>query len=220
MSQIEQTRNRAGHRLRSIAQPTQIDSCPRGDCHRTRPYLPPGPGFWDAHGFLWNTLGMGAWDCFLNVGTPYACSPGKFTREGSLYAAGVLPFSRVLGGPVRSATAFAGHGVELALAGTTVVPKGVAITLPRAGALIPDRLGQLMEAGKWDAIAAKPRYAAAMEGATTYLPGATIPNLILMPPTGLVTLPNSVRVSTETLLSDLLKTAEGPCVWAACRATP
>jgi hypothetical protein len=163
---------------------------------------------------------MGAWDCFLNVGTPYACSSGKFAKEGSLYAAGVLPFSRVLGATVKNATVFAGHGTELALAGSTVVPKGVAITLPRAGAAIPDRLGQLMEAGDWEAIAANPRYVAIMEGATTHLSGATVPNLILSPPVGLVTLPNSVRVSRDTLLSDLLKTAKGPCVWAACRVTP
>jgi RHS repeat-associated protein len=220
-SQIEQTRRRSqGSGPRSGTRPRQIDSCPNGDCHPARAYAPPRPGFWDAHGFVWNTLGMGAWDCFLNSGTPFACSPGKFAREGTIYAAGVLPFSRVLGGATRSVTAFAGHGVELAMAGSTVVPEGVAITLPRAGAAIPDRLGQLMEAGNWEAIVANPRYAAVMEGATTYLPGATVPNLILLPPTGLVTLPNSVRVSTETLLSDLLKTAEGPCVWAACRVTP
>lgn len=55
------------------------------------------PGFWDVNGFAWNAVGMGAWDCFFNIGTPYACSGGKFAREGSVYAAGIVPFGRVLG---------------------------------------------------------------------------------------------------------------------------
>jgi len=118
-------------------------------------------------------------------------------------------------------TVFAGHGVEASLAGTTTIPKGVALTLPgQAGIAIPDGLGQLMEAGRWDLIWANPRYAAIMEGSTTYLPGAHVPNLILSPPTGLTTLPGSITVGVDTMLSDLLSNAKGLCVWAACRTSP
>jgi hypothetical protein len=53
------------------------------------------------------------------------------------------------------------------------VPEGVALTLPgQAGLQLPDALGQLMEAGDWEAIAANPRYSALLEGTTTYLPGS------------------------------------------------
>ncbi|CCD96150.1 membrane hypothetical protein [Bradyrhizobium sp. ORS 375] len=118
-------------------------------------------------------------------------------------------------------TVFAGHGVETTFAGETIVPDGVALTLPgRAGVKIPDALGQLIEAGNWEAIAANPRWASIMEGSQSFLPGARVPNLILQPPTGLTTLPGSVTVTVDTPLSTLLSGARGVCVWAACRATP
>lgn len=222
-SQIEQTNRLLLSRLSrtgSVPRPSQIDSCPGGDCHAMIVKAPPGPGFWDTGGFVWNALGLGAWDCFMNIGTAYACNSGKFSAEGGLYAAGVLPFSRILGGTVKGTTAFAGHGLETAFAGKTVVPKGVAITLPPPGALIPDKLGRMMEAGEWEQIAAKPRYMAILSGTTTHLPGAHVPNLLLGPPVGLNTLPNSVRVTSETSLSALMRKTKGPCVWAACRDFP
>ena len=115
-------------------------------------------------------------------------------------------------------TVFAGHGIESALAGTTVVPEGVALTLPgKAGLLLPDSLGQLIEGGNWATIAANPEYAALMEGSTTFLPGATVPNLILQPAADLAILPGSVTVTSDTTLAELLSGARGLCVWAACR---
>ena len=119
------------------------------------------------------------------------------------------------------ATVFAGHGVESALAGTTIVPEGVALTLPGAAGLeLPDALGQLIEAGDWQAIGANPRWANLMSGSTTYLPGSEVPNLILQAPTGLSTLPGSITVTGDTSLSTLLNGARGLCVWAACRLGP
>jgi RHS repeat-associated protein len=115
-------------------------------------------------------------------------------------------------------TVLAGHGIESAFAGSLTVPEGVAITLPRAGTAIPDALGQLIEAGGWRAIANSPRWSAMMEGTTTYLPGSTVPNLILQSPTGLSTLSSSVTVATDTTLSQLFRIyGPGQYVWAACR---
>jgi hypothetical protein len=116
-------------------------------------------------------------------------------------------------------TVFAGHGIETVLAGELTVPKAVAITLPGvAGVEIPDLLGLLLENGDWEAIATNSHYMELMEGTTTYLPGATGPNLLLLPPTGLKVLPSSVTVVSETTLLDLINEAERPCVWAACRS--
>jgi RHS repeat-associated protein len=152
---------------------------------------------------------------------------------GELYAAGAISASAGVTAatteaavtdniPLNSgATAFAGHGLESALAGTTTVPPGVAITLPgTTGLAMPDSLGQLIEAGAWQTIAADPEYSLLMQGTTTYLPGAVVPDLILLPPTGLSILPGSVTVTSDTMLSELLNEARGPCVWAACRQVP
>jgi RHS repeat-associated protein len=156
-------------------------------------------------------------------------NPGRYATGAvgaATIAGGVAVLQEVLAGATASAggaapTVFAGHGVESALAGTTVVPEGVAVTLPgRAGTMIPDKLGQLIESGNWRAIAENPRFASIMEGSATHLPGATVPNLILQPAGRLATLPGSITVNTDTLLSQLLSNARGVCVWAACRAAP
>jgi hypothetical protein len=79
----------------------------------------------------------------------------------------------------------------------------------------------LIEAGKWTALLQNARYATLLEGSATYLPGATVPNLVLAPATAdLTVLSTSVTVGTETSLSTLLSTARGLCVWAACRFVP
>lgn len=142
-------------------------------------------------------------------------------RIASAVTLRTLPLAGLSAARAPAATVFAGHGVETVFAGTTIVPKGVALTLPgRAGLALPDKLGQLIEAGNWSAIAImqNARYVPLLEGSTTYLPGATVPNLVLLPPTAdLTILGGSVTVGSETTFSTLLSTARGLCVWAACR---
>jgi len=118
-------------------------------------------------------------------------------------------------------TVFAGHGFESAFAGTTVVPEGVALTLPgEAGLELWEGAAQFVEAGDWEAIASSSRWSNLLSGTTTYLPGSTVPNLILTPAVDMVTLPGSFTVGADTSLSTLLNGARGLCVWAACRSVP
>jgi hypothetical protein len=110
--------------------------------------------------------------------------------------------------------AFAGHGVESSFLGTTIVPEGTTIMIPgESGLLLPQSVGLQMEAGDLSA-------ASALEGSTTYLPGAEIPNLLLRPMTDLPSLPNSITVTVDTSLSQLLRPGMGNVCWAACRFVP
>jgi hypothetical protein len=129
-------------------------------------------------------------------------------------------------GPIRlseggTGRAFAGHGVEEGFNGgfgSVVVPEGTTIMIPGTrGVGLPDGLGRAIEAGNWDAIRANPLWAERMMGSSTALPGATVPNLILTPGGNLHMLQNSMRVGTDTFLSDLLKPGMGHLDWAACR---
>jgi hypothetical protein len=80
----------------------------------------------------------------------------------------------------------------------------------QAGLSLPQSMGLAMEAGDLAG-------ASALEGSTTYLPGAKIPNLLLRPAPDLVTLPNSITASVDTPLSEILQPGMGNLCWAACR---
>ena len=109
---------------------------------------------------------------------------------------------------------FAGHGIESSFLGTTIVPEGTTIMIPgQAGLLLTQRVGLAMEMGDLSA-------ASALEGSTTYLPGAEIPNLLLRPLTEMPTLSNSMTVTVDIPLSQLLKPGTGNVCWAACRQIP
>jgi hypothetical protein len=79
------------------------------------------------------------------------------------------------------------------------------------GTTLADDTGRLIEAGSYDAIALE-----AVEGAQTFLPGATVPNYTLMAPTRLNILKNSLTVEDATFLSELLQPNMGHMDWAAC----
>ena len=100
------------------------------------------------------------------------------------------------------------------------MPEGTAITLPREGISILDRTGQYIERGDWAGLAqaarTSPRIAADIEGMTTYLPGATVPNYALSSPSGLVIYQNSATVGARTPLSNLMRPNIGCVQWAAC----
>jgi hypothetical protein len=67
-------------------------------------YEPPQPGFWDAHGFVWNALNMDFIDCIFRVG-PYRCSDGEIALATVTQVAVVLPGSRAVTAPAREVVA-------------------------------------------------------------------------------------------------------------------
>jgi RHS repeat-associated protein len=136
------------------------------------------------------------------------------STAGHLYAGEILE-----GGTGR---AYAGHGFYQAGSGSTVVPEGTAITLPRDGIRITERTGQYIERGDWEGLAElarrDPRIANDIEGMATYLPGAKIDNYTLTAPIRppLSIYENSSTVDLSTKLSDLLSPNMGCVSWAAC----
>lgn len=105
-----------------------------------------------------------------------------------------------------SGSIFAGHGSIGT--GEVVIPEGTALTLHgRHGFAITDSVGTAIESG------ATPL----LEGSTTFLPGARVPNYILHPGPDLTILPGSLTVSSPTALRQLLRPNMGLCQWAACR---
>ena len=80
-----------------------------------------------------------------------------------------------------------------------------------------DALGQLIEQGAWETIAANPKYFEMMEGSASYLAGSQIPDLILYPAADRFLLENSIRVLEPTPISTLIKLGMGHLDWAACR---
>jgi len=101
-------------------------------------------------------------------------------------------------------TFLAGHGEVVS--GTFTIPEGTWITFHAPpGATITDQFGKSIEGG------------AATKYNETYGPGDVIPEHRLSPPDGLDTLTTSTKVTSRTLLSDLLKPNMGRVDWAACR---
>jgi len=128
-------------------------------------------------------------------------------------------------------TRFAGHGTYIPGGATTTIPEGTTLTLPCTfGRGIGDDLGQLIENGNWDAIAANPKFSGpngVMEGrgaqdsimtagASSYLPGAVIPELTLRAPGGLNIMSASTTVEIPTTTTQLLQSDMGNWTWASC----
>jgi len=76
----------------------------------------------------------------------------------------------------------------------------------------------LIEQNDLAGIAAYENVETIMSGAATYLPGAEIPNLILLPVDSKIDfiMANSITVQAPTALSDLLVPGMGAMRWAAC----
>ncbi|MFN0130190.1 MAG: putative adhesin [Verrucomicrobiales bacterium] len=162
---------------------------------------------WILLSFTWLTIGHAALLEKYELGIQVLAANRGLAGVGE---GGLLP-----GGTGR---AFVGHGVENGFLGTTTVPQGTTLMIPaRTGTMLPDALGQAIEAGHWEPVAANPRWRSLMEGSATHLPGAEIPNLLLRPAPDLWMLQNSIRVSTDTPLSTLLRPGMGYLDWAACR---
>ncbi|WP_220416885.1 putative adhesin, partial [Enterovibrio norvegicus] len=130
-------------------------------------------------------------------------------------------FARIVS-PGGTGTALAGHGKYVFGSGDVVVPNGSAVTLPREGIRILDETGRYIEVGDWDGLARaagqNPRIAKDIEGMTTWLPGAKVPNYTLSAPTNppLNILQNSTTVESGTTLDRLLQPKMGCVHWAAC----
>jgi len=109
-----------------------------------------------------------------------------------------------------------GHGAFVEGSGTVVVPQGTTLTTYTGhGQSISDTLGNFIETGTPINMA---QFGDEVLGATTHLPGATVPNYTLYPPTGLNIMGNPVTVSQPTTLNTLLQPNMGHVHWAACLA--
>jgi hypothetical protein len=105
--------------------------------------------------------------------------------------------------------------------GFTVVPEGTAITLPRQDIRILDRTGQYIEKGDWEGLAnlakVDQRVARDLEGMTTWLPGAKVPEYTLFAPDNRINLfSNSRTVNQPTPLSEILEPNQGCIQWGVC----
>jgi YD repeat-containing protein len=142
-------------------------------------------------------------------------APGNGT-EGHKYATDVLE-----GG---TGDAWAGHGSRRpgSLSGTTTVPEGTTLTMPRDGISISDETGRYMEAGDWEGLAkaaeTNPKIADDIEGMASHLPGAEVRTYTLRAPNRLTVYENSFTVEDPASLGDLLQPNQGHRVWAACTA--
>jgi hypothetical protein len=100
----------------------------------------------------------------------------------------------------------------------TEVPEGTTVTTwTRTGNTISDDLGQLIERGDYQAIAADPRLASEATFARSHLPGSKLPDFTLGPPEGLNVMSASRTVAQPTKLSQLLTQDMGHIDWAACQ---
>ena len=131
--------------------------------------------------------------------------------------------SSATGGPGRlepggTGRALAGHGIETPLAGTTRAPEGTTVVAPPPGMRLPDRLGVAFEAGRWWEFAADARWNSLVQAGKfrIFLPGSEMPNLILREGKDLTLYEKSIRVMSDTLISDLLEPNMGWMYWAAC----
>lgn len=104
-----------------------------------------------------------------------------------------------------------GHGEFLG--GELTVPEGTSVSVwTQHGGTISDALGNAIETGGNISIEEFPE----IEGARTYLPGSTMPNYTLSPPTGLNIMGNPTTVTMPTQLSNLVRPGMGNVNWAAC----
>jgi hypothetical protein len=104
-----------------------------------------------------------------------------------------------------------GHGGFVPGSGLTAVPEGTSVTTySRLGGSITDELGNAVEL----------KQVPPGVYSKTYLPGQSMPNYTLSPPTGLKILGEPQTVSVDTPLSQLLKANMGECHFAACTVHP
>jgi hypothetical protein len=107
-----------------------------------------------------------------------------------------------------------GHGAYNPSSGTTVIPKGTSLTVwTKHGNTILDELGQAIETGSEITYS---QFGNDIVGATSYLPGAKVPNYTLFPGEGLNIMGNPTTVDMARNLSQLLSPNMGNVNWAAC----
>lgn len=121
--------------------------------------------------------------------------------------------------------ALSGHGFIDSKGGTLTVPKGTSLTTwTSEGGTLPDAMGKLIEIGKYQEILSSPEYVEVMmgnettAGARTFLPGASVPRLMLESPEGLNIMSESITTGGESPLplNKLMRRNMGRLDWAAC----
>jgi hypothetical protein len=111
--------------------------------------------------------------------------------------------------------AFAGHGEYRLGSGDATIPEGTTLTTwTQGGQGISDKMGQLIESGDYQTLVKQ--FPERVEGATSWLPGAQVPNYTLKAPDRLNIMGNSITVGEATPLTDLLQPGMGHMDWAAC----
>jgi hypothetical protein len=119
--------------------------------------------------------------------------------------------------PGGTGRAIAGHGRLEAGAGSISVPKGTTLSVwTMDGTSLPDSVGTLIEQGNYSGIAADPALAAQVEGAHSLLPGATLPNYTISPPSGLTITQRSLVVRQPTPLGQIVRPNMGHIDCAFC----
>lgn len=130
--------------------------------------------------------------------------------------------------PGGSRRAIAGHGSRDYPRTDMVIPDGTAVTALREGVKVDDDIGRMLERNDWEAIYnvlidessdEAVRRSMQVQGLSTYLPGAKMPNYTVAPPgpeLPLTILENSVTVGKPTRLSNLIQEDQGCIVLATC----
>jgi len=156
----------------------------------------------------------------LRMTTPKPPVPSPSPSTGGTRAAPTSSGGQVK--PGGTGQAFAGHGIETSLAGTTVSPKGTTVVMPPPGMRLPDHLGEAIEAGRWWEVAADPHWNSLVQSGEfrIFTPESQMPNVILRPGADLTVYEKSIRVTTDTPISELLQENMGWTYWAACTIHP
>jgi RHS repeat-associated protein len=110
-----------------------------GESGATLPPLTIKPGFWDANGTVYNTLGAGFLNCFFSVTNH--CSGAQFAEEGANYAANIVPVIKLGGTAARGGVAAVqvGQAGEAAVRAAVNIGSATRITINGA-TRIPDGL--------------------------------------------------------------------------------
>jgi hypothetical protein len=155
-------------------------------------------------------LGNLALGAAFGAGAGYAgakLASGKGAKRRGDGDGDATPARRVVeGGRPDGESALAGHGLHRLANGNFIVPDGteVAVYAPY-GRQLDDAAGFRVESGD-----------ETMKPVRVYRSGESMPNYTLLPPGDLRIRANSITVTEETKLSDLLEPNMGRCHWAAC----
>ncbi|MFE8070094.1 hypothetical protein QQM79_03460 [Marinobacteraceae bacterium S3BR75-40.1] len=128
------------------------------------------------------------------------------------------------GGTGRS---LSGHGAYFRDSGTVVIPDGTYLTSPRPGMTLDDEVAGYMERDDWLQLSIQSNknsklsklFAAQIEGMTTWLPGAEIPNYQFFHPAAgdpIKVYKNSTTIRDNMPLSNILEKDQGRISWVAC----